>query len=371
MHGYDNPWPAGGGKNLLPFEPISTTISTVSLIIDDFGIATINGTAGSSLITFGYNSNALMSQIAPGNYYFTAGLAVTGSSSTWDAGVWDSTTNQYAKKWNGTAGSVSYGTTYVECKIEEGHSYTVLLHLRANANAQNLVFKPMLVRSGETNTTWAPYANICPISGWSGMNLARTGQNIWDEQWEDGYIDSSGVLTPYAYAIRSKNYNICIPGASYYYFKPQGMTGFSVCWYDENKTFISRVADNVYPTAPTNARFFKLSLYNYKSFYATYSNDVGLNYPASELNYYPGHIINLNITLLSAAGTVYGGYIHVGTGGTAQLVVTHAYKVFTGDASEGWTAHPSIASWFYIDGALDDPYINATLSGFALCNTYV
>ena len=171
LHGYDYPWPAGSGKNKLPTTPTSTIISTVSLVIDDLGIATINGTAGSSLITFGYAGANSMSQVSPGNYYFTAGLSTAGSSTTWDAGVWDSTASQYAKKWNGTAGGVSYSNTFIECKIEEGHSYTVLLHLRANATANQLVFKPMLCYSTETDTTWEPYANICPITGWTGAKL--------------------------------------------------------------------------------------------------------------------------------------------------------------------------------------------------------
>lgn len=104
-----------------------------------------------------------------------------------------------------------------------------------------------------------------------------TGFNAWDEEWENGYINASGQEASYANAIRSKNYSPCLPNTSYYLCAPTGLTGNSICWYDSNKTFITRDSDVTTITSPSNAYYFRLSMYNYKASYPTYANNVCLN----------------------------------------------------------------------------------------------
>ena len=125
-----------------------------------------------------------------------------------------------------------------------------------------------------------PYGDPYPAGG---------SANIWDEETEDGYINSNGALISYANAIRSANYCACVPSTSYYFHAPSEMGGCAIAWYDADKTFIQRDGDrkNSVVTAPSNAYYFKLSLYSYKSSYASYSNNVALNYPASETSYSP------------------------------------------------------------------------------------
>ena len=112
------------------------------------------------------------------------------------------------------------------------------------------------------------------------------GINQWDEQTEDGYISSTGEPASYVNAIRSKNFCECLPNTTYYYKKHPDMTGFSVCWYDSNQNFIVRISDSYIVTSPSNARYFKLSLYNYKLYSSTYNHDVSINYPSTDTDYH-------------------------------------------------------------------------------------
>lgn len=155
--------------------------------------------------------------------------------------------------------------------------------------------------------------NVRPITGFTGVNIWRTGTNVCEEEFEDGYITASGALSSYQYAIRSKNYNSCVPNTQYYYKITPGISGVNIAWYDASKTFIQRDSDrgNTVITAPSNARFFKLSIYNYKSVNPTYSNDISINYPSTVTDYEP---YQGNLYTIDLDGTVYGGTLDVTTG---------------------------------------------------------
>ena len=64
-------------------------------------------------------------------------------------------------------------------------------------------------------------------------------------------------------------------------------------------------------------------------------------------------------------GTVYKGSIDPTTG---VLTVDWAFIEFNG--TEYWRVHGSIASWFYVDGALTNPYVNNDENSFAISNKY-
>lgn len=118
------------------------------------------------------------------------------------------------------------------------------------------------------------------LLSFNGTGIKTVGFNQWDEEWEDGSITSSGVLQPISSSIRSKNFCPCLPNTTYYLRMIEGSTGQAICWYDSAKNFIIRVTDQETRNAisPSNASYFKLSLYNYKiQDYVTYNNDVCLN----------------------------------------------------------------------------------------------
>ena len=68
LHGYDSPWPAGGGKNLLRCSASSETVSGVTFTVNADGSVKANGTA-TALIAFsvgGYTADDDVSVIYNG-----------------------------------------------------------------------------------------------------------------------------------------------------------------------------------------------------------------------------------------------------------------------------------------------------------------
>ena len=44
--------------------------------------------------------------------------------------------------------------------------------------ANNVMFKPMIRLASESDATFAPWENLCPITGWTGCEVKRTGLNL-------------------------------------------------------------------------------------------------------------------------------------------------------------------------------------------------
>lgn len=120
-----------------------------------------------------------------------------------------------------------------------------------------------------------------------GIYICCGERNLWDEEWELGYInDEDGALippvSPYDNCIRSKNYCRCVPNESHYGYQPSEKASQRIYWYDKDKNFVSAAyAKNVAVTAPSNAIYFKWSLYNYGT---AYNDDItiSLYYPTGE-----------------------------------------------------------------------------------------
>lgn len=58
--------------------------------------------------------------------------------------------------------------------------YRLAIRISSGTAINNLVFKPMIRLASVTDATYAPYENICPISGTSSVTAVRTGKNLVD-----------------------------------------------------------------------------------------------------------------------------------------------------------------------------------------------
>ena len=140
LHGYDSPWVGGAGKNKfdvdLPHEEVS-------------GSATY-----SYIVTVKPNTNYTMScnvpQDSPASLYFNG-------TATNVNGVWNGNSRTFTSDANGQfAVYVRFNTTQggidLYTAVKNGTYYIQL-------------------EEGSTATTYSPYSNICPISGWDEVDL--------------------------------------------------------------------------------------------------------------------------------------------------------------------------------------------------------
>ena len=106
--------------------------------------------------------------------------------------------------------------------------------------------------------------------------------NIWDEQWELGYYDSTGNKVSNSNAIRSKNYIPVQPNKAYYFYNGESNNG-RVNFYDKDKTFIStNTTLNQEKTTPNNCYYMLFSTGT--SYGGTYNNNICINVSNANIN---------------------------------------------------------------------------------------
>ena len=142
LHGYSNPWPAGGGKNL--FDSSILTEQTA------WKIVTVISTSG----TYTMSTNKPVAN--DNNLYLF--FRKVGSSTLG----------------NNDAVTVNHSATVT---LAEGESAEVVFR-RSEGTA---VFSDYWyqIELGSTATSYAPYENICPITGWTEATLYKTGKNLY------------------------------------------------------------------------------------------------------------------------------------------------------------------------------------------------
>lgn len=121
-----------------------------------------------------------------------------------------------------------------------------------------VTFSPKQSGTGDPSPT-----NIRPISGWDGLNLTRTGKNLFDIETitTKRYVNGSGGLSvsdgwsASDYIPIIGNTNIVISGIS------NTGTVAQHAFYDSTKTFISSINPTVMSfTTPANARYIRISM---------------------------------------------------------------------------------------------------------------
>lgn len=291
LHGYDSPWPAGGGKNKLQLLPTeSATSNGVTFAINADGTVSCSGTATGTAVlkiyrTFDIAEDIILNGCPSGGDYsggYSMIVADTNGSPV---------TNGI------DAGS---GATIASANVANIKQIQIIA--RTGTVMDGKVFKPMIRLATVSDATFAPYENLCPITGHSSASAYVNGVNQWDEDWELGTYDASGNPTTSTNTIRSVNYIPVAPNASYYF--KIASTWAQVYIYDADKNFISTFgtdsAVNNPKTMPSNAGYirFRTSV----AYGTTYNDDISINYPSTDTDYhaYQGNLFSVEFPALGA-----------------------------------------------------------------------
>ena len=201
LHGYANPWPAGGGKNKLHLLTTETTTTNgVTFTVNADGTVSTQGTANGTAVFRHYMTSA---DLPSGESVILNGCPSGGGFS-----------NIYGIALCNSQGSVIGGKS----DIGDGTTYTaedlsslaqLQIVVRNGQNVTGKVFKPMIRLASVADDTFAPYENLCPITGFTGVNIYHESAYDPDADptyaidWQDeagtvygGSLDvTSGVLT--------------------------------------------------------------------------------------------------------------------------------------------------------------------------------
>ena len=282
LHRYDSPWPAGGGKNLFGGEYGTKWILPTPLSIS----------AGDSL--------AISASVpASGNSQINIYTGENGATRYFNAGLNDTVDGRKVRI-----------ATFTE-------DITITAFLMDVAECTDIQ-----IEKGSTATAYAPYSNICPITGHTAVAVARTGINLLDiSHAVTGERFNANGTTSFGNNVRSE-YIPVKPNTAYYFKNVRGLATMApVWWYDKDKVNLSYAnvggtdPSSGVLTSPANAAYVGVN------FAPAYTDSVAVNYPSTDTTYHPGHVQTVTLQL---GQTVYGGELTVNEDGTGTLVVDRA-----------------------------------------------
>ena len=332
LHGYENPWPAGGGKNLL---------DDSNLRRGYLNPQTANFVADTNYITYTVS-------LPSGTYTFSTDLE-----------------NCYLVRWfvNNVAHEIMTATNITSITLETSAALSIVIRNTSTSDIASITPHSM-IEAGSTATAYAPYSNICPISGFTGMNVTRAGKNILDASsltWTMGILDDNGNPTSsdtshYSNAIR-------VDGGKAYTINgtlTSGVSTYRIYFRDAYQNWISRTAtiENApYTfTTPQNCRFIQIQCRNILTL-----SDAQLEAGSTASPYEPfGQVYPITFP---SGTTVYGG-----TPKLPSCVLT-VDKSADFLPTSGWEM-VSGGGLFYNDSALPDSNHNDSNSEWK-CDRYI
>jgi len=289
LHGYDSPWSAGGGKNKL---------SLASL--------TLGGTESRT-------KRVEIDAIPAGTYIFTATNTGTETSiANYGLQFFDAATG------GSNVGHTQNGTTFT--LTGEAKSIYFYMNSDSYSDGKTVILSNMMVRlSSVSDATYAPYSNICPISGRTSATVTRTGKNLMTLSTVE-----LGGTNP-----RTKSVSIgTIPPGTYRFsaVKSGTSTGtgdFGIQFFNDTALVgqISTVSQNVTLTDTANRVYAYMASGDYSDGKTLILSDIQLELGSTASAYEPYVGDTYAIQL---GDTVYGGTLDV-TGG--KMVVDRVYAV--------------------------------------------
>ena len=388
--GEGEPYPAGGGKNLIPYPSnigysFPMTRNGLTITSNPDGSYTVNGTAtANTYFAVCYLSGGEFDNIGTvtlsgcpkgGNTAGTNGyyLALyTGAGGIWKSDV-------------GSGGSIDFGALGAGARIE--------ITVTSGYTANNLKFWPQLEK-GSTATAYAPYENIRPISGRDAVKVERCGENLlpFGERIEDVYaqqIMASSDLLLLSKACAGQKLtltlsvevqNIVFEDVDEEWRKRIGFEchghltdGSEVyilqCWLSEGKDNLTSngkktrtITETIPELVDGNITFYAQNIKS--GSYVAYDFGIYVGTTAQTIyTPYRGDMLNLALPR-----TVYGGTVDAVTGEGE-----HKWGLITFDGSEAWTIGGLAADkrdWYYASPKIVDAINEIPKSGNEICSHY-
>jgi hypothetical protein len=198
LHGYDAPWVGGAGKNKL-----SLTVANIKAANKEHTWSDNSYTSNGITFTLNANEDGSVTSIiangtATGNgllylFYVEQSQNVPFGGMILSGGISEHAYIQMElarSPWTIYASSKGADAT-ISSEVSEQGTAKVSLFIRVvnDTTLNNAVFKPMIRLASESDATFEPYSNICPISGHTEANVTRCGKNKFDiEGWLNSVV---------------------------------------------------------------------------------------------------------------------------------------------------------------------------------------
>ena len=173
LHGYDSPWPAGGGVNVIPYAVAKTeTVGGLTFSTDGKGAYTVTGTPTDiGYVYFDLIEPFTIPDGSVNKIYFLNNIVYSSVRVDFMNGT------SVIDTWSINTANRSANYSRMSNK------YCTAIKLRCtNLNRTDpfeLTLKIIIVPNETVVTGYIPYENICPITGWDGVTITRCGKNLF------------------------------------------------------------------------------------------------------------------------------------------------------------------------------------------------
>ena len=331
LHGQSAPYPAGGGKNILPGKNLSQTVNTIACSFTTDDVLTISGTNSSANNAYFniYTNASERVPISAGTYTFSSkttlpsGLNITLVFK--DSGGSDITSIALTPSQQSKNATIAVDCEYiVYCTIIGSATISY------NGGLQ--------LEKGSSATSWSPYSNVCPISGHSTATVTRTGKNLCEGITNDLISINS---TEASVVSGTGTCLIChlVKGQTYT-FSNTDLNRRVVSYWDSLPSVGSTTPyfQNLENTTFTAIKSGLALIYIYNSAVATNNAQIELSSTVTTYEPYQGQIVTIDLN-----GTRYGGTVDVRTG----VMTVDRTMVLVKDVSGGWNKAGGGSTWIY------------------------
>ena len=174
LHGYENPWPAGGGKNLVGLNTSpGGTIEYSNVTASDHTDDSVKLTSRNNT----YANMRLYYTLSTGTY------TVKYQASVSDNNVGVAIYNGNRILMNPLSPNTEQSFTLAEQTLINIRFFVTL----GTATARAVTFSQFQLETGSSASAWSPYSNICPITGWTGANVAVSPTSSPDDPDKEVY----------------------------------------------------------------------------------------------------------------------------------------------------------------------------------------
>ena len=313
LNGYESPWVGGGGKNKFIAQNGTNTNRGITGTLYDTNYLTFSGKATET----GYGGIIVLSSPIT----LEAGTYTVSLSSTTPKQIL-LLTSSYT-----SVGSIAPNNNSATFTLTESKTISRIC-VSMNLDDELDIKGYIQIESGSTATSFAPYSNICPISGRSSVGVTGCGENLFDKNraTDGSFINGNGVeiaSNSYGHSelIRIK------PSTSYCMTGYAGNSFYSILALDKDKNPLttwyggaSKVAPFI-ATTPGNAK------YCYINYFLTQKDTVSL-YEASAVGDFIPYLGTTHTIPLGQ--TVYGGTLDAVSG---VLTIDRASVVLSSSSS--------------------------------------
>ena len=304
LHGYDFPWVGGAGKNKLDYDTYYASYKQSD------GTFRLTGVQANNI--FVYIPQSLVGKTVTFSVYLDLSKETGPSTASTRVSV-NGTGSEGNKIYNGNTGFSS--VTFTPQSTSDYVSVTY-----GSSGGNYLTMSELQLEEGSERTPWTSYENICPISGYEGVEVEDVGKNLFDaSEIQAGYWDVFDDSVPF---VASSTWQAlpkmrCSSGENYTFScKTNNLSG-NIAFIDKNGKLISFVGGGsvMSRTVETPANCYLITAY-----FNAACTEIQLEKGTTATPYEPFKSRTASVTF---GQTVYGGTVDFKMG---KAIVTHVIK---------------------------------------------